>query len=222
MRSALYRNILAAFLPALLLSGCASSPAPQRPYSADNSVQGQTYTPIAQTKPYSYGDNGLSLPDRAAFLQKDARWGGDRLGKSGDTMASDGCLVTASAMALANLGFQTDPGDLNRRLTQADSFTERGWLIWSGISKVTAGKAKARFYSEVNEGIIDGCLRDGFYPTARFILPNGRTHWAVILRRDPRGYYMRDPLHPSKSPLLFPRSADAFKAVRCIGLADEA
>jgi hypothetical protein len=111
---------------------------------------------------------------------------------------------------------------LNKRLTAADSFTDRGWLIWSGISAVTAGKAKARFYSQVNEGIIDGCLRDGYYPLARFILPNGRTHWAVILKRDSRGYYMRDPLHPSKSPLLFPRSADAFKAVRCIGLSDKA
>jgi len=54
------------------------------------------------------------------------------------------------------------PGDLNRRLTAADSFTSRGWLIWSGISKVTGGKAKARFYNEVSEDIINGCLRDGF------------------------------------------------------------
>jgi len=55
---------------------------------------------------------------------------------------------------------------------------------------------------------------------ARFILPNGRTHWAVILKRDARGYHMRDPLHPSRSPLLFPRGAEAFKAVRCIGMSE--
>jgi len=52
-------------------------------------------------------------PDRAAFLQKDPRWGSEQLGKSSDTMASDGCLVTATSMALANLGFQTTPSDLN-------------------------------------------------------------------------------------------------------------
>jgi hypothetical protein len=218
----IFKYSLRLILPAVLIAGCAATPAPRTDKMPPNTALQTQMTPIAQTKPYSYGEAGLSLPDRAAFLQKDKRWGGDRLGKSGDTMASDGCLVTASAMALANLGFQTDPGDLNKRLTAADSFTDRGWLIWSGISAVTAGKAKARFYSQVNEGIIDGCLRDGYYPLARFILPNGRTHWAVILKRDSRGYYMRDPLHPSKSPLLFPRSADAFKAVRCIGLSDKA
>lgn len=177
-------------------------------------------TPIPQVTRFDYDGRSLSLPDRAAFLQKDKRWSHDRLGNSNDTMGTDGCLVTASAMALKNLGFETDPGDLNRRLTEADSFTPRGWLIWSGISKVTGGKAKARFYDEVNEDIINGCLRDGYYPMARFILPNGRTHWAVILKRDARGYHMRDPLHPSRSPLLFPRGAEAFKAVRCIGMSE--
>ena len=177
-------------------------------------------TPIPQGTRFDYDGRSLSLPDRAAFLQKDKRWSQDRLGNSNDTMGTDGCLVTASAMALKNLGFETDPGDLNRRLTEADSFTPRGWLIWSGISKVTGGKAKARFYEDVNEDIINGCLRDGYYPMARFILPNGRTHWAVILKRDARGYHMRDPLHPSRSPLLFPRGAEAFKAVRCIGMSE--
>jgi len=211
-----------------ILTACGSTPAPKSSsksaatYVPQGTLggSGAQMTPIPQRARFDYDVRGLELPDRAAFLQKDKRWGSDRLGRSSDTMASDGCLVTASAMALKNLGFETDPGDLNRRLTAADSFTPRGWLIWSGISKVTGGKAKARFYNEVSEDIINGCLRDGFYPMARFILPNGRTHWAVILKRDPRGYYMRDPLQPSRSPLLFPRGAEAFKAVRCIGMSE--
>lgn len=210
-----------------VLSACGSTPAPKSQnssaagyYPQGPSTRAPQMTPIPQSAGFDYDTRGLELPDRAAFLQKDKRWGRDRLGNTSDSMASDGCLVTASAMALKNLGFQTDPGDLNERLTQADSFTPRGWLIWSGISKVTGGKAKARFYNEVNEGIINGCLRDGFYPMARFILPNGRTHWAMIVKGDPRGYYMRDPLQPSRSPLLFPRGAEAFKAVRCIGLSE--
>jgi len=207
----------------LLLSACSSTPGPSKSagsakgYDPQGSAQ---MTPIPQGTRFDYDGRSLSLPDRAAFLQKDKRWSQDRLGNSNDTMGTDGCLVTASAMALKNLGFETDPGDLNRRLTEADSFTPRGWLIWSGISKVTGGKAKARFYDDVNEDIINGCLRDGYYPMARFILPNGRTHWAVILKRDARGYHMRDPLHPSRSPLLFPRGAEAFKAVRCIGMSE--
>jgi len=121
-------------------------------------------------------------------------------------------------MALANLGFQTNPSDLNARLTQSDSFTPRGWLIWDGIRKVTAGRAEAVFHDEVSEEIINSCMMNGQYPLVQFYLKNGRSHWALILRRDARGYHMRDPLRSSKSPLIFPRSSEAFKAVRCVGL----
>lgn len=212
---------------AMVLSACSSTPAPSNSASSAKSYYPQTsptsgpaqMTPIPQSARFDYDGRSLSLPDRAAFLQKDERWASDQLGHTAsDTMGTDGCLVTASAMALNNLGFETDPGDLNKRLTEADSFTPRGWLIWSGISKVTGGKAKARFHNEVSEEIINSCMRDGYYPMARFVLPNGRTHWAVILKRDAQGYHMRDPLQPSRSPLIFPRGAEAFKAVRCIGL----
>jgi len=155
------------------------------------------------------------------FLQKDPRWAEHRLGKSGDTLASDGCLVTAAAMTLANLGFDTNPADLNKRLTKANGFTQQGWLKWASLSDVTGGKAKARYYTEVSDEIIQGCMADGYYPLTRFILPNGRSHWAMIVHKDERGYHMRDPLRSSKSPLIFPRrDASGFKSVRCVGLAE--
>jgi len=185
------------------LSGCGSTPLPPGSDYPSSAIPNPQMTPIPR--------GGLSLPDRAAFLQKDPRWGAERLGKSTDTMASDGCLVTATSMALANLGFQTNPSDLNARLTQTDSFTPRGWLIWDGIRKVTAGRAEAVYHDGV-------CMLNGQYPLVQFYLKNGRSHWAMILKRDARGYHMRDPLRPSKSPLIFPRNSDAFKAVRCVGL----
>jgi len=192
---------------AILFVGCGSTPPPP---SYGNTIPSQNMTPIPR--------GTLSLPDRAAFLQKDPRWSGERLGRSSDTMGTDGCLVTATSMALANLGFQTNPSDLNARLTQADSFTPRGWLIWDGIRKVTGGRAEAQFYDHVSERQIDSCMMSGDYPLVQFYLPNGRSHWAMILKRDARGYHMRDPLRSSKKPLIFPRSSDAFKAVRCVGL----
>ena len=187
------------------LAGCAGSPKPVTP-----SETGIQYTP----RP-----GELALPDRVAFRQKDPRWANERLGGSSETLETDGCLVTATAMALGNLGFDTDPGDLNARLKSVGGYTPRGWLIWSGIDKATNGQATARYYDEVNDQVIDECLRDGFYPLTNFDLPNGRTHWAVILRRSANGYHMRDPLHPSNQPLIFPRGVDGFKAVRCVGLA---
>ena len=190
------------------LASCGSMPPP--------SDVGQSAMPHPNMTPIPRGS--LSLPDRSAYLQKDPRWAGEQLGKSSDTMGTDGCLVTATSMALANLGFQTNPSDLNARLTQADSFTPKGWLIWDGIRKVTGGRAEAQYYDHVSEEIINSCLREGYYPLVQFYLPSGRSHWAMILRRSERGYHMRDPLRKSSQPLIFPRSSKAFKAVRCVGL----
>lgn len=202
----------AAIFPVMmaLLSGCASVPMPSGSDVFASAIPQTNVTPIPR--------GGLSLPDRAAFLQKDPRWAHEALGTSSDTMGSDGCLVTAASMALVNLGFQTNPSDLNARLTQTDSFTPRGWLIWDGIRKVTTGRAEAIYHDQVSENIINSCMLSGQYPLVQFYLKNGRSHWAMIVRRDARGYHMRDPLRPSKSPLIFPHSSDAFKAVRCIGL----
>ena len=187
------------------LAGCSTVP--------DREPQNQTKANIPSPK------TAYTLPDKHVFLQKDPRWSEHKLGGSGDSLASDGCLVTATAMSLANLGFETNPADLNKRLTQADGYTKQGWLKWASISDVTGGKAKARYYSDVSDEIIQGCMADGYYPLARFILPSGRSHWAMIVHRDGRGYHMRDPLRSSKSPLIFPTNASGFKAVRCVGLA---
>ena len=189
----------------LALIGCSTTPSP---------TSQKTQTQNTRTSKTAY-----SLPDNNVFLQKDPRWSAHELGNSGDTLANDGCLVTATAMSLANLGFETNPADLNQRLTRADGFTKQGWLKWASISDVTGGKANARFYTEVSDDIIQGCMDDGYYPLARFILPNGRSHWAMIVHGDERGYHMRDPLRSSKSPLIFPKNANSFKSVRCVGLA---
>ncbi len=192
-------------LTGLGLSACSTAPEPKTP-AKDSTID---FTPIP---------GKLALPDRVAFAQKDPKWANHTLGGSGESLGTDGCLVTAAAMALGNLGFQTDPGDLNTRLKQTQSFTNQGWLIWSGIDKVTKGQATARYYDSVSSEIIEGCMADGYYPLARFILPSGRTHWAVIIRKSEYGFHMRDPLHPSDQPLIFPRGVDAFKAVRCVGM----
>lgn len=160
---------------------------------------------------------GLSLPDRVTYSQKDRRWAGQRMGGSGATMEKEGCLVTAASMALTNLGYSIDPGTLNDRLKKNKGYTKSGLLIWDGIARVTRGQYKARFHESVSPEIIQSCIADGYYPIARFILPNGRTHWSLIIRQTGKGYFMRDPLHPSRKPLLFAKGVDGFQAIRCIG-----
>ena len=189
---------------ALLLAACGGTPEVREP--------ARVATPVAP---------GF-LADRVAYSQKDPRWARDELGRSGDTLASDGCVVTSVAMALGNLGFDTTPGDLNDRLTKTGNYTPRGWLIWNGVSEVTGGRARAHYYDTVSDPLIGQCLARGDYPLVRFILPNGRSHWAMVVGRSAQGYHMRDPLRTSTRPLVFPRRADAFKSLRCIGLSDRA
>jgi hypothetical protein len=197
---------------ACILSACTTTPTSRAPVNSTEDI-------LSQQKDPEPLKSETRLPDRAAFYQKDPRWGSEELGNSGDSLARDGCLVTAASMALANLGFRTDPSDLNKRLTYHDSFTPRGWLIWDGIRKVTGGKAKARFYETVSAELIEDCMADQYYPLVQFILPNGRTHWAIILESGPYGYRMRDPLRESDKPLIFPHTATKFRALRCVGLA---
>ena len=206
----------AALGAALMMSGCGTTPLPPDASISAPSDYPASVIPAPQITPIPRG--ALALPDRSAFYQKDARWAAESLGRTSDTMGSHGCLVTATSMALANLGFQTNPSDLNSRLTDNDGFTKKGWLIWDGIRKVTGGRAAAQYYDEVNEDIINSCMREGDYPLVQFYLKNGRSHWAMILKRDARGYHMRDPLRQSSVPLIFPRDSSAFKAVRCVGL----
>ena len=187
---------------ALLLSACASAPTP-------TSVPG--VQPVADARGY------LALPDRVAYLQTDPRWADDKMGPAGDTLGSDGCLVTAVAMAVGNLGVTADPEQLNRRLTEENGFTPRGWLKWGAITPATNGAAKATYFDDVSPSLIRSCMAAGQYPLVRFILPNGRSHWAMIVAESPEGYRMRDPLRESEKPLIFPRGAEAFKSLRCVG-----
>ena len=193
-----------AILAAGVLAGCGSSP--KTPPST---------APMMTPPP----PGTFALRDAAAFSQQDPRWASDRLGKTRDTMGSDGCLVTAAAMALTNLGFSTTPKDLNARLTKTDSYTKNGWLIWDGIRRVTDGRAVATYFDAVDAPTIDACMAAGDYPLVQFYLPNGRSHWAMIVKHDARGYHMRDPLRTSQKPLIFPAGIKGFRAVRCVGLA---
>ena len=205
---------------AVLVVACSSAPQPIQtpqsraslPSSPNASVKSRTFSPVPRDWDYA-------LPDRAIYSQKDKRWAKDTLGNTKDSMAGYGCLVTATAMALTNLGFKTDPKDFNARMTKVGGFNTRGWMVWSGIEKVTDGKATYKFYDTVSDEIIEGCLAEGFYPLARFILPNGRDHWSMIVGKSDKGFHMRDPLRVSKQPLIFPRGSDAFKSVRCVGMA---
>lgn len=196
------RALLTASLCAALAS-CASGP----------SRQGNT---AISAKPISGA--AIALPDTVFFHQQDPRWARQTLGGSAEPLHSHGCLVTAAAMALTNLGFRTDPGDLTKRLKQKDGFTNRGWLVWQGLENVTGGKAQTRFYKTADESRIRGCMADGFYPLVKFDLPSRQPHWAVVIAEKEGHFYVRDPMVSARTPIPLKSRARGIDAVRCIGV----
>ena len=196
---------------AAVVTACASAP---KPYSSGSGFgKGGA---IAKT-PLPAGVI-TALPDRTAFHQQDPKWANETLGGSGDLLSSDGCLVTAAAMALSNLGFTTNPGDLNMRLKAQKGFNKSGWLVWSGLERVTGGRAKTRFFAKSHADHVKACLADGFYPLVRFKLPSRRSHWAMVVQDTEHGFYVRDPMVVSASPIPLAARAPAIDAVRCVGV----
>ncbi len=207
-------KLAAGLIASTLISACASTPKPATSTGP---------APIAQP---SLPHTKMSLIDRSSFHQQDPRWSAVTLGGSGEPLESDGCLVTAAAMAMSNLGFQTNPGDLATRLKSVDGFTNQGWLVWSGIEKVSGGIASTRFYN--NDGAPSqtnaqtrACLADGFYPLVRFTLPSRSQHWAMVVAETSNGFYMRDPMVNSKLPIPLKSRASEIEAVRCIGVINQ-
>jgi len=186
----------------LVLAGCSTS----RP----------TPKPTPAPKP------GLQLLDKVQFLQTDRRWAHETLGGSNESLESNGCLVTAAAMALVNLGFQTDPGDLSNRLKASGGFNSRGWLVWSGLERATDGKVKTVFYArkdaQNNTSAVRACLTSGYYPLVKFDLPSGKTHWVMVVKDTKQGFYVRDPMVNSRTPIPLSMRTKTIDAVRCVGV----
>lgn len=194
------RNIILGGL-AVGLTSCASTPVPVKPV-------------YNQSSPSKY-----ELADKVQFLQNDNRWARQTIGGTNESLEDDGCLVTAAAMALVNLGFRTDPGDLTNRLKAYNGFTRNGWLIWSGLERATAGKAKTVFHQTADDATVRSCLTAGYYPLVKFDLPSRRSHWAVVIKETERGFYVRDPMVSSSVPVPLKSRANGIDAVRCIGIA---
>jgi hypothetical protein len=181
-----------------------------------------TLKPVPEPTRQPKAKPGLHLPDKVQFLQTDKRWARETLGGSNESLESEGCLITAAAMALVNLGFQTDPGDLSRNLKDYGGFNSRGWLVWSGLERATAGKAKTVFYDRKDDkghaNAVRACLSAGYYPLVKFDLPSGKNHWVMVVKDTKQGFYVRDPMVNSRQPIPLSMRTKTIDAVRCIGV----
>lgn len=70
------------------------------------------------------------------FNQRDPKWGGDKHGTSNSTMAKTGCTVSILASMLVHAGYKTDPGKLNKLLTDNNGYRNGNLVFWPAISQL--------------------------------------------------------------------------------------
>ena len=127
------------------------------------------------------------------FAQGDVRWGNDSLGGTQGTMAQEGCAVSSAAMVLSFYGLELDPGQLNKFLIDHYGFTAEGWLRWEKAADFAAGKAKHVYEDLPSFFLIDSNLMRGNPVIIRLRLPEGVTHFVVIVGKRGFHYLIQDP-----------------------------
>jgi hypothetical protein len=127
------------------------------------------------------------------FAQDDPKWAGDELGPTPSTMGQEGCAVSSAAMVLAFYGQDIDPGRLNTFLTTSGGYTPQGWLYWEKAADYHPGRARHAYEDLPSYFLIDSNLLRGNPVIVRIHLPNGVTHFVVVVGKAGFDYLIQDP-----------------------------
>lgn len=136
------------------------------------------------------------------YLQTDPRWSEQKLGGSGERFGSVGCVICSMSMALAQLGVTIRPDSLNQALDAAGGFTERGWLKWETVEKVTNGRAEVDVINDPAHTQIDEALEEGHPVLAKVLIGRDIQHWVMIAGKDDLEYLIKDPLGDGELEML--------------------
>ena len=140
----------------------------------------------------SYQRPRLEL-DVPIFRQADDRWRNDKLGNTPATLGAEGCAVASAAMVLASYGIDTDPGRLNKLVTDANGYEGQGWLDWDKAAEVTGNIARKVYEADPSYRLIDENLAKKNPVIVRLRTESGITHFVVIAGKDGLDYLTRDP-----------------------------
>lgn len=128
------------------------------------------------------------------FEQDDPRWTFDLLGPTFNTLGQQGCAVTSAAMVLAAYGVDTDPQRLNQYLITHAGYMPNGWVYWEKAAEVAPGGQVEKAYEDLPSYVlIDENLARGNPVIVRLTLPNGTTHFVVVVGKQGWNYLIRDP-----------------------------
>jgi Peptidase_C39 like family len=127
------------------------------------------------------------------FAQNDPKWADDELGPTPSTMGQEGCAVSSAAMVLAFYGQDIDPGRLNTFLSINGGYTPQGWLYWEKAADSHPGLARHAYEDLPSYFLIDSNLARGNPVIIRIHLPNGVTHFVVVVGKAGFDYLIQDP-----------------------------
>ncbi|EGD79723.1 hypothetical protein PTSG_10707 [Salpingoeca rosetta] len=116
-----------------------------------------------------------NCPGWTLYKQCDSRWGGDRLGTSGNTICSAGCAMSSVAMLLHTRGVSVDPGSLNNWLIHNGGYASGDLIVWSAVDKF--GKTS---YQGIENPSINAVISG--LQSCHGIIANvrGGTHWVLL------------------------------------------
>ena len=127
------------------------------------------------------------------FLQGDPKWGKDPLGNSVHNLGQVGCAMTSAAMVMRFYGVDTDPGRLNVYLRENGGYDEDNDLIWEGPAMLAPDRVRKAYEDLPSYYLMDSNLLHGNPVIVRLRLPNGVTHFVVVMGKEGFNYLIRDP-----------------------------
>jgi hypothetical protein len=133
------------------------------------------------------------------FSQLDPLWKSSKMGTSGKTIGSIGCVLTSVAMAGANKMRNTNPGTLNTWLSANNGYTSSGDLYWAkppgfdptgGFKYI--GSSFNGFSSVKSAANLKALIDGGYYVVSFSYRFNGSNHWVVIYKYHGTGSSLSD------------------------------
>jgi hypothetical protein len=141
-----------------------------------------------------HAEQERAQPIVTVFSQRDPRWANEALGTGGgQTIGQSGCLITALASGLVDLGVSTmNPRDLNDWLCQHGGFASGNLLIWSAVAPLGVRLRDFVLCAATPAPIADirAALASGCIVLAQVdAVPGGtvQQHWVRVLAVDDDG-----------------------------------
>ncbi|PKK88460.1 MAG: hypothetical protein CVV64_18595 [Candidatus Wallbacteria bacterium HGW-Wallbacteria-1] len=148
------------------------------------------------------------------YLQADEKWRNDRIGGSNQRMAGVGCTICCLSMALTHHGFAIDPQQLNQNLKANNGYTNKGWLIWGSIKKITNNRYDVVVPKWFSYSTIDQELEAGNPVISQIFLQDTVQHWVLIVGKSGSEYLVHDPLRRDKKILKLSDLSDKIRSIR--------